>query len=159
MGGERKTMRFRLIILAILCLVLTAPLHAAELYSDVTLPKDLRLQGKTPSGLTARAWSGRWTNPGSPPAEGLNAILIFEKVAGKKATIIYAFGDSPELKIKPGWARHKVNLLSEGKNVKFSFTSKLRNVMDFELDGDKLKGSLRGKQVKVEMTPCELGKK
>jgi len=152
-------MKLKLMIVAILCLVLSAPLHAAELYSDVTLPKDLRLQGKTPSGLTARAWSGRWRNPASPPAEGLNAILIFEKVSGKKATIIYAFGDSPELKIKPGWARYKVDLLSEGKKLKFSFTSKLGNAMDFELEGDKLQGSLRGKQVKVEMTPCELGKK
>ena len=152
-------MKLKLIMVAILCLVLSVPLNAADLYGDVTLPKDLRLQGKTTSGLTARAWSGRWRNPGAPPAEGLNAILIFEKVSGKKATIIYTFGDSPELKIKPGWARHKVDLLSGGKKLKFSFTSKLGNVMDFELEGDKLKGSLRGKQVKVEMTPCELWKK
>ena len=152
-------MRFRLIIVTILCLVLSASLNAADLYSDVPLPKDLRLQGKTPSGLKAPAWSGRWRNPASPPAEGLNAILIFEKAAGKKATVIYAFGDSPELKIKQGWARHKVDLLSEGKKSKFSFTSKLGHVLDFEMEGDRLKGSMRGKQVTVEMTPCELGKK
>lgn len=152
-------MRFRLIIVTLLCLVITSPLIAADLYGDVPLPQDLRLQGKAPSGLTARAWSGRWRNPVSPPAEGLNAILIFEKVSGKKAAIIYAFGDSPELKIKAAWARHKVDLLSQGKKLKFSFTSKLGNVMDFELEGDKLQGSLRGKQVKVEMTPCKLGKK
>jgi len=153
-------MRFRLIILAILCLLLTAPLHAAELYTDVTLPQDLRLQGRTPYGLTARSWSGRWRNPASPPAEGLNAILIFEKVAGRRATIVYAFGDSPELKIKAGWARHQVNLLTEGKKFKFSFTSKLGHVLDFEMEGDKLKGSMQGKPVTVEMTPCCLpGKK
>ncbi|MEW6660674.1 MAG: hypothetical protein AB1424_18690 [Thermodesulfobacteriota bacterium] len=152
-------MRFRLIIVTILCLVLTSPLIAADLYSDVPLPKDLRLQGKAASGLTARAWSGRWRNPASPPAEGLNAILIFEKVAGKKAAIIYAFGDSPELKIKAGWARHKVDLVTAGKKSRFSFTSKLGHVLDFEMEGDKLNGNLRGKQVNVVMTPCKLGEK
>jgi len=152
-------MRLKLIIIAILCLVLSAPLSAAELYSDVSLPQDLRLQGKAPAGLTAAAWSGRWKNPASPPAEGLNAILIFEKVAGKKADIIYAYGNSPELKIKPGWARYKVDLVAEGKKVRFSFTSKLGNVLNFEMEGEKLTGKMQGKQVTVVMTPCKLGKK
>lgn len=152
-------MRFKLIIVAILCLVFSAPLNAAELYSDVPLPKNLRLKEKAPAGLTARAWSGRWRNPASPPAEGLNAIVIFEKVAGKKANIIYAYGNSPELKIQAGWARYKVELVTEGKKSKFSFTSKLGHVLNFEMEGDKLTGNLWGKQVTVVMTPCELGKK
>lgn len=153
-------MRARLIILAILCLFLTAPLLAVELYTDVALPKDLRLQGRTPYGMAARSWSGRWRNPASPPAEGLNAILIFEKIAGKRATIVYAYGDSPELKIKAGWGRYQVALIPEGKKLKFSFTSKLGHVLNFEIEGDKLKGTLQGKPVTVEMTPCCLpGKK
>ncbi|MHB8070115.1 MAG: hypothetical protein ACYDIC_19660 [Desulfobaccales bacterium] len=152
-------MKLKLILVGILCLVLSAPLHAADSSSDVPLPKDVQLQGKMPPELTAQAWSGRWRNPASPPAEGLNAILIFEKVAGKKANIIYAVGNAPELKIKPGWARYTVDLLTDGQKVKFSFTSKMGNVLDFALEGGKLKGNMRGKQVAVEMTPYQLGKK
>lgn len=151
-------MRFRLIIVTVLCLVLTAPLNAADVYSDVPLPKALRLQGKAPSALTARAWGGRWRNPAAPPAEGLNAVLIMEKVAGNQADIIYAYGNYPELQIKPGWARYAVKLVSEGKKLKFSFTSKLGHVLDFEMEGDRLSGSMRGKNVKMVMTPYQLEK-
>lgn len=152
-------MRFRLLMVTVLCLVLTAPLIAADAPSDVPLPKDLQLQGKTPAALTARTWSGRWRNPASPPAEGLNAIIVFEKVAGKQADIIYAYGDSPELKIKAGWARYAVNLRTEGNKLKFSFTSKLGNVLDFEMVGHKMDGTMQGRNVKVVMTPYQLGKK
>jgi hypothetical protein len=152
-------MRFQLILIGILCLVLTAPLQAVETFSDVPLPQGLTLPGKMPAGLTAQAWRGRWRNPTAPPAEGLNAILIIEKVTGKKASIIYAYGDSPELNIKPGWARYKVNLVNDGKKLKFSFTSKLGHGLDFELVGDRLTGSMRGRNVKIVMTPYELGKK
>lgn len=151
-------MRFRLLMVTVLCLVLTAPLIAADVSSDVPLPKNLQLQGKTPAALTARTWSGTWKNP-SQPAVGLNAIIVFEKVAGKQANIIYAYGDSPELKIKAGWSRYTVNLQTEGKQLKFSFTSKLGNVLDFEMAGDKMNGSMQGRDVKVVMTPYRLGKK
>jgi hypothetical protein len=73
-------MRFRLMVVTILCLVLITPLIAADVPNDVPLPKNLQLEGKTSAALIARAWSGRWSNPASPPAEGLNAILIFQKV-------------------------------------------------------------------------------
>jgi hypothetical protein len=152
-------MKFRLMLVTLFCLILTLPLNAADSAGDVPLPKDLRIQGKAPAGLTARAWSGRWKNPESPPQEGLNAVLIFEKVSGKKAGVIYAYGDSPELKIKAGWARYSVNLATEGNKIKFSFTSKLGHVLDFEAEGDKLKGSLQGKNVKIVMAPLQLGKK
>lgn len=152
-------MRIRLILATILCLALAAPLFAADVPADVPLPKTLKLKGSMPPELTARAWSGRWRNPESPPAEGLNAILIFEKVAGKKAKIIYAYGNSPELKIKAGWARYSVDLLTEGKKLKFSFTSKLGHVLDFEAESGGLNGSLQGRNVKVAMTPFKLKKK
>ncbi len=151
-------MRFRLIMVTVLCLVLTAPLIAAGVMSNVPLPQDLQIQGKAPAALTARAWSGTWKNQ-SQPAAGLDAIIVFEKVSGNKASIIYAYGDSPELKIKAGWARYAVNLQGEGKQLKFSFTSKLGNVLDFEMVGDKLQGSMQGKNVKVVMAPYQLGKK
>ncbi len=131
---------------------------AAGVMSDVPLPQDLRLQGQPPAALTARTWSGTWKNP-SQPAVGLNAIIVFEKVAGNKADLIYAYGDSPELKIKAGWARYKVQLRPEGNKLKFSFTSKLGNVLAFEVAGEKMAGSMQGKNVKVEMTPYQLGKK
>ncbi|MDD2902804.1 MAG: hypothetical protein PHU44_10270 [Syntrophales bacterium] len=152
-------MRFRLLTATVFCLVLTASLNAAGMFSDVPLPKDLQLQGKMPAALTARAWSGRWRNPASPPGAGLNAIIIFERVAGKKAQIIYAYGDSPELQIKAGWARYEADLLTAGKKVRFSFTSKLGHVLDFEMAGAKLRGSMRGRNVKILMTPYQLGKK
>jgi len=152
-------MRFRLLLVTVICLVLTAPLSAGDMFSDVPLPKGLLLKGNTPSGLADRGWGGRWRNPASPPAEGLNAIIIFERVAGKQAKIIYAYGNSPELKIKPGWARYSVDLLTEGDKLKFSFTSKLGHVLDFETAGDKLNGSMRGRNVKVVMTPYQLVKK
>ncbi|RJR33394.1 MAG: hypothetical protein C4567_16935 [Deltaproteobacteria bacterium] len=152
-------MKFKLVLITLICLALALPLNAADKPGDVPLPKDLRIQGKAPAALTARAWSGRWRNPEAPPQEGLNAVLIFEKVAGKKARIIYAYGDSPELKIKAGWARYPVNLATEGNKTKFSFTSKLGHVLDFEMEGDKIKGSLQGKNVKIVMAPLQLGKK
>ena len=149
-------MRFRLIMVTVLCLVLTAPLNAEVVYPDVPLPEVLRLKGDMPSALRERVWSGRWRNPASPPEEGLNAVIIFEKVAGKKANIIYAYGNYPELQIKPGWGRYTVDLVTNGNKLKFTFTSKLGHVLDFEAEGDKLKGSMRGKQVKIVMTPYEL---
>jgi hypothetical protein len=97
--------------------------------------------------------------PKSPPAEGLNAILIFEKVTGPKATLIYAYGNFPQLKIKPGWNKYTVNLLPQGKKLTFSFTSKLGHVLDFVIEGDRLTGSMRGRNVKVVMTPYRLGQK
>jgi len=152
-------MRLKLIMAIIVCLMITAPLHAADAFNDVPLPQTLQLQGKAPAALTARAWRGRWRNPAAPAAEGLNAILIIEKVAGNKADIIYAYGNYPELQIKPGWARYKVALVSVGKKLKFSFTSKLGHALDFELEGDKLTGSMRGRNVKIAMTPYQLKEK
>jgi hypothetical protein len=52
--------------------------------------------------------------------------------------VIYAYGNSPELHIKPGWARYAVALVREGKKLKFSFTSKLGHVLEFVMEGNRL---------------------
>ena len=154
-------MNVRVVVLLVLCLIFACYVatNAGQRYADVPLPADLKISGLLPSSITDRAWSQRWSSssPYCSPSEGLNAILIFESIRGNRADIIYAVGNSPEWGIKPSWQRYRnVELEFDGSIINFAFTSKLTShTFKWKLEGGKLSGSIYGRNVDVEMTPCK----
>jgi hypothetical protein len=60
-------------------------------------------------------WRGRWFDPGAGLIQGLNAIIVVEKIIdNENAIIINAWGDSPEWNVKKGVFKYKAKI---GKNA------------------------------------------
>jgi hypothetical protein len=94
--------------------------ESTSLTSQPPMAPDVQVEAPDP-GLPTEVkafsgkWRGRWFDPGGGLIQGLNAIIVVEKIIDpENAIIINAWGDSPERNVKKGVFKYKARI---GKNL------------------------------------------
>jgi len=139
----------RFLLLLIVLVLASAVSCASTLNSiiSVPLPPDIQIiapDPKLPSEIKAFSgkWAGKWWSLSFPLYQGVDAILVVEKIIDeRRAVVVYGWGDS-WTNIK-GWVRFTANLSRDekGKIVLSWVVRRTREEVEFRLEGDnKLEG-------------------
>ena len=139
--------RLLLVVLMVLAGVSLSSCATTNSLTSIPLPENVQIVPPDPNlppeiKAFSGKWSGRWKWQSGVSSDGVDAVLIVEKIINEQqAMVVVASGDSREWKIVRSWERSTANFSKSDEGISLMVESRgSGQIIKYRVKGDQLTG-------------------
>ena len=146
----KRRVEMKRLLLVVLMVLAGMSLYSCATTSSLTsipLPENVQIVPPDPNlppeiRAFSGKWSGSWEWQNRRNNDGVDAILIVEKIINEQqAMVVYATGDGRGWKTRSGWDRSTANFSKTDEGISLMVDSKgSSQIIKFRVKGDQLTG-------------------